>query len=449
LRNIPFANVNLAYQNTLFCNQKLNQFFIFKNEVGDAGNLRSLLNNWNEDPFRVYKNPYEMSLNYSDYIKVRDINRNFRVGTKKTGTQLVVSTDYGVTWGNPLNYDSNNGVHRIYITSKGTVIIFCKNSIIKRLPLGSTVFDEIHPVDPNGEVIKIHTPVNVNFPGEYFRPYNRILDLYDDTDNSNLIVWGNWGNNDDANGASPTNIFYSNDDCATIKSFYQFGQNPNYTDTGGKPGKNGKLLGNPDNPVICRHVHEVSYNKFNKKFYITCGDSHVNPELHIFETTYNKSNDTWEPLKDLVSNEARCQRHRAIGLGFDENGYLYFGSDADPQVIKFNGLNYNSQGVYKVHINDINNISKYKLLHQTDDIVTNSYMNDNYILFSCYENQKNILHISTDKGNTWSEIDMSEFETNWYPYDNVPVSNIQLIKEDNQKNIFLKTISGAYINLAK
>lgn len=446
LRDIPFVNVNMVYENTMFCSQKLNEFIIFRNAVGNGNNLKSLLNKWREPFIRVYKNPKELSTNFADNINVKDVNRNFRVGTKNSESQLVVSSDNGNTWSQPLSYDSDLGIFQIYITSKGTVLIFYKKSIIKRLPWGSTALEEIHPIDENGDVIKLHTPVNSNYSGEYFKPYHKLLDLYDSSDDSNLIVWGTWGNNEDAKGASPTGIFYSTDDCVTIKRFYYFGQNPNHTDTGGTSGKNGILLGNPKNPVICRHVHEVSYNKYNNKIYITCGDAHASPELHLFETSYNKQTDTWAPLVDLISDEARCQRHRIIGIGFDKNNYMYFGSDGAPQIIKQKGLTYDSQGVYKVHIKDINDMSKYQLLYKTKDIVVNSYMNDDYMLFSSFENL-NLLHVSLDKGRTWKAIDVSEFLTKWYPYNNTPTTNnIQLIKEDSQHNIFLKTPVGAYVN---
>lgn len=446
LRDILYPNVNMVYENTMFCSQKHNEFIIFKSPLGNGTQLRSLLNKWGESQIKVFKNPAEMSINYLENICVKDVNRNFRVGTKNWGNQIVISSDYGKTWSDPLFYDAQLGVHQIYITSKGSVLVFYKGSIIKRLPLGASKFEEIRPLDEKGEIIQLHNPVNPNYPGEYFKPYHKLLDLYDPADDSNLIVWGNWGNNLGAKGASPTGVFYSNDDCKSIRRFYYFGQNNKYTDTGGDVGKNGKLLGNLNNPIITRHVHEVSYNKYNNKIYITCGDDDDRPELHIFETSYNKLNNTWAPFVDLISDKARCQIHRAIGIGFDENGYLYFGSDADPQIIKQNGNHYDSQGVYKVHINDINNISKYVLLHKAKNVVVNFYMNNNYMLFTSAENN-NLLYISLDKGKTWQQLDISEYLTSWYPYDfNTSKSDIQLIKEDDQHNIFLKAPLGIYLN---
>lgn len=446
LQEVPFANVNMVYENTLFCNQQLNELIIFREPIGNGYNLQSLLYKWGKPTVLAYKNSSELSDNYLENIVVKDVNRNFRVGTVNWGTQLVVSSDHGNTWSKPVSYDSNLGIHQMYITSKGTVLIFYSGSKIRRLQLGSSTLEDVLPTDENGDVIQLHKPINPNFPGEYFKPYHKLLDLYDPTDNTNLIVWGNWANNDGAKGASPIGVFYSTDDCSTIKRFYYFGQNPNYTDTGGNAGKNGVLLGNPKNPIYCRHVHEVSYNKYTNKIFITCGDSHIRPELHIFETSYDKHSDTWAPFVDLISDEARCQRHRAIGIGFDEDGYLYFGSDGDPQIIVQDGIQYHSQGVYKVHKKDINDMSKYILLHKTGDIVVNSYMNENYMLFSSPE-KPTMLYISVNRGRIWKEIDVSEYMTKWYPYDNTTTSNIELIKEDNQNNIFLKTPIGAYVNL--
>jgi hypothetical protein len=447
LREIPFAYEKMVYK-TIFCNINNNKLIIFNSPLVNGVQLNSFFKKWGESSIRVFKNQSEMSTNYLENISVRDVNRNFRVGVINWNRQIVVSSDNGNSWGIPIYYDSQLGVHQIFITSKGSVIIFYKGSIIKRLPLGASQFDEIHPLDEKGNIIKLHEPINSNYPGEYFKPYHKILDIYDSIDDSNLLVWGNWGNNLGAKGASPTGIFYSSDDCKTIKRFYHFGQNSKYTDTGGDVGKNGKLLGNPFNPTITRHVHEVSYNKYNNKIYITCGDDDDRPELHIFETSFNKQNQTWAPLIDLISDNARSQLHRAIGIGFDEDGFMYFGSDGDPLIIKRIGNNYNSQGVYKVHIKEINNISKYILLHDANQIVTNFYMSDNYILFSKYGDFGSV-YLSRDKGRSWEIIDISEFSTNWYPFDKFlnPSNSIELIKQDSFNNFFLKTATGTYLNI--
>ena len=58
-----------------------------------------------------------------------------------------------------------------------------------------------------------------------------------------------------------------------MKIAYAFGQNPHFRDDGSAGGgKTGTLLGNPDNPVICRHIHTVAYNPAENAFYACTGD---------------------------------------------------------------------------------------------------------------------------------------------------------------------------------
>ena len=314
---------------------------------------------------------------------------------------------------------------------------------------GEYVFTNIHPIDEGGQPIVMHTPVNPSWPGEYYKPYHKLLDLYDASDNTSLIAWGTWNNNAGSNGAAPQALWYSIDDCQTIKRFYYFGQNPHYTDVGtSTAGPGGILLGDASNPIYCRHTHEFSYNQHTGKIYITCGDSHVRPELHIFETSYNKATDTWAPLVDLVEDEHRNQIHRAIGIGFDEDDNFYFGSDADFIPHTHNGVEYDVQGMFKVHRNNINDISKYELLHPAKNIIVNSYMVGNIILFSV-EGQTNIVYISINKGKTWKKIDFETYMRLNYPFDKKVMTyrSIKSFKIDSQNNIHANCETGVYINI--
>jgi len=53
-----------------------------------------------------------------------------------------------------------------------------------------------------------------------------------------------------------------------VKIAYAFGQNPDNRDDGSPgSGATGTPLGDPDNPVICRHIHTVAYNPVENAFY--------------------------------------------------------------------------------------------------------------------------------------------------------------------------------------
>jgi len=448
LNDDRFALKNMIFDNRIFFNPDTNQMFIFKQSL-DINSMKGLLNKWAKSSIHIYRLPEEYSLIGKERIDVRDVNRNFRVGINQSGL-LCVSNDYGKTWSAGVNYSPADGIHHIFITSKGAVVIFYHKSVIKRMGWGENTFTSIYPVDENGDPIEMHSPVNPLWPGEYYKPYHKLLDLYEPSDNTSLIAWGTWNNNAGSNGAAPQALWYSIDDMVTIKRFYYFGQNPQYTDLGtSTAGPGGVLLGDPTNPIICRHTHEFSYNKYDGKIYITCGDSHVRPELHIFETKYNKSTDTWDELVDLVDDENRNQIHRAIGIGFDKDGYFYFGSDADFVPHTHNGVEYDVQGMFKVHKSNINDISKYELLHPAKDLVVNSYMVDDIILFSA-ANQVNIVHISLDRGKTWNTIDFEPYMREGYPFDKRVVTwrSVASFKIDSQKNIHVNCGTGVYVNIS-
>ena len=320
------------------------------------------------------------------------------------------------TWSPPIVYPDTHQTHHIFITSKGSVLIFYFKSIIRRMAWGETTFTRVYPVDENGVPIVMHTPINPEWPGEYYKPYHKLLDIYDASDNSSLIAWGTWNNNAGSNGAAPQALFYSTDDCATIKRFYYFGQNPGYSDKGTSDasGGSGTLLGDPDNPMYCRHIHELSLNKYTGKIYASCGDAHTVPEIHFLELEYNKETDTWSDPIDLIADATRNQIHRYIGVGFDKDGYMYFGSDADFIPYTENGVTYDTQGVFKVHIDNINDITKYELIHEARDIVVNSFMYDDIFIYSL-QGYEQIVFVSRDKGTTWNRIDTSEYFTDDYP----------------------------------
>ncbi|MEO8962727.1 MAG: hypothetical protein ABI325_12655 [Ginsengibacter sp.] len=86
-----------------------------------------------------------------------------------------------------------------------------------------------------------------------------------------MLVWGNYPNV--LGGAAPQNIYYSTDKGKTVKIDYSYGQNPYFTDNGlPGGGQGGNLLGDPDNPVICGHIHSVAYIPVEDAFYACTGD---------------------------------------------------------------------------------------------------------------------------------------------------------------------------------
>jgi hypothetical protein len=123
-----------------------------------------------------------------------------------------------------------------------------------------------------------------------------------DVDGVEMMVWGNYCNV--LGGASPVNIYYSIDGGRTVKIAYTFGQSPYFRDNGSEGGgATGTLLGNPDNPVHCRHIHTVAYNPAENAFYASTGDADrpEGYECHWLRGTYDATKDQWH-WKVIVSD---------------------------------------------------------------------------------------------------------------------------------------------------
>ena len=142
-----------------------------------------------------------------------------------------------------------------------------------------------------------------------------------------MLVWGNYCNV--LGGAVPVNIYYSTDGGQTVKIAYAFGQNPHYRDNGSPGGgATGTLLGDPDNPVICRHIHCVAYNPAENAFYACTGDRErpEGHECHWLRGTYDANKDKWN--WKVVVSEPSNSRYKSGGINFVD-GKLYWVADAN------------------------------------------------------------------------------------------------------------------------
>ena len=107
-------------------------------------------------------------------------------------------------------------------------------------------YEQITVKNVDGSDYLPHTPADADNPGWYFHTIPGINSW--DVNGSEMLVWGNYCNV--VGGPSPVNIYYSIDSGRTVKIAYAFGRNPHVgPDAAGTP------LGNPDNPVFCRHLH--------------------------------------------------------------------------------------------------------------------------------------------------------------------------------------------------
>jgi hypothetical protein len=114
-------------------------------------------------------------------------------------------------------------------------------------------------------------------------------------------------------------------------------------------------LGNPDNPVICRHLHDVCYNPAEDAFYACTGDRDrpEGHECHWLRGTYDAGEDRWDWR--VVVSESMNSRYKSGGINFVD-GLLYWISDA-------NGPKPHDRGVFRCHPGDLANPAAHTLLY--------------------------------------------------------------------------------------
>jgi hypothetical protein len=210
-----------------------------------------------------------------------------------------------------------------------------------------------------------------------------------------MLVWGNYCNV--RGGASPVNVYYSTDCGETVKIAYAFGQNPGYSD-------NGTLLGDPDNPVICRHIHCVAYNPAENAFYTCTGDRDRDGkhECNWLRGTYDAGGDKWS-WKVVASGESNT-RYKSGGINFVD-GKVYWVADA-------NGPKPHDRGIFRCNPADLADTNKHTMLFNPEYEAANMIIEDGVILSAHYATASPYtlgFIYSPDMGRTWAQYDLKEF----------------------------------------
>ncbi len=238
--------------------------------------------------------------------------------------KIFLSEDNGHTWSHSSEFPDARQIVFSCILGNGNVLF----SAMGKLYLSADNLKTYRPVtvkNADGSDYLAHTPRNPDNPGWYFHSLTGVNTW--DVEGREMLVWGNYCNV--VGGASPVNIYYSCDGGETVKIAYSFGQNPYFRDNGsGGGGREGALLGNPGNPVICRHVHDVAYNPAENAFYACTGDADrpEGYECHWLRGTYDAGKDAWQ-WKVIVS-DATNSRYKCGGINFVD-GQVYWISDSN------------------------------------------------------------------------------------------------------------------------
>ena len=330
------------------------------------------------------------------YIDSQRDNRAFGLAD---GT-IFLSEDNARTWPYSIAFPSAEKITFSCILKNGN-ILFATGS---RLYLSTDNLKTYKPVtvkDADGADYIPHTPQNADHPGWYFHPLDGVHTW--DVDGVEMLVWGNYCNV--LGGAAPVNVYYSTDNGNTVKIAYAFGQNPYYRDNGSAGGgATGTLLGDADNPVICRHVHSVAYNPTENAFYACTGDHDKaeGHECHWLKGTYDAKKDEWRWT--VLVSDAPNSRYKSGGINFVD-GKLYWIADA-------NGPKPYDRGIFRCDPADIANPKAHTMLFNPQVESANMIIQDGVILASHCAPASPLatgIIVSLDLGQTWAQYDLEEF----------------------------------------
>ena len=317
-----------------------------------------------------------------------------------TDTTIFLSEDSARTWPHSIAFGNAQDITFSSIL-KNDNIIFATGS---RLYISSDNLRTYHPItvkDADGADYIPHKPQEPEQSGWYFHPLDGVHTW--DVNGVEMLVWGNYCNV--LGGASPVNIYYSADGGRTVKIAYAFGQNPHYRDNGSAGGgSTGTLLGDPGNPVICRHIHCVAYNPAENAFYACTGDRDIGDkhECNWLRGVYDADEDKWH-WTVLVSDSLNT-RYKSGGINFVD-GKLYWIADA-------NGPKPHDRGIFRCDPADIARPEAHTMLFNPQYESANMIIQDGVILAAHYAPASPYstgFIISPDMGRTWAQYDLKEF----------------------------------------
>jgi hypothetical protein len=183
--------------------------------------------------------------------------------------KVFLSEDNGCTWPHSTSFPDARHIVFSCILRNGNVVF----SALAKLYLSTDnlkTYRQVTVKNRDGTDYIPHSPQDPARPGWYFHSLTGVNAW--DVNGTEMLVWGNYCNV--IGGAAPVNIYYSTDHGQTVKIAYSFGQNPYSRDDGSEGGgTTGTPLGNTDNPVMCRHIHDVAYNPAEDAFYACTGDT--------------------------------------------------------------------------------------------------------------------------------------------------------------------------------
>jgi hypothetical protein len=339
---------------------------------------------------------YRMPTADGPYIDSQRGSRAFAFG----GGKIMLSEDCGKTWAHSAEFAEAENITFSVLMKNGNVVFATREKLFLSTD-NLKSHREIIVKRPDGSDYLPHKPVKADLPGWYFHSLDG--EHCFDVDGKEMLVWGNYCNV--LGGAVPVNIYYSTDNGETVKLAYAFGQNPKFQQKDAPPDT--PMLGDPKNPLIARHIHNVCYNPAEKAFYACTGDidrTH-GKEVHWLRGTYDAKTDAWD-WKLVISVDSNS-RFKAGGMNFID-GKIYWIADANGPAI----ANRHDRGIFMCDPQDFTDTSKHTLLFNPMFESANMLYQDGvFVATHCAPASTYACGIiwSPDKGKTWAQYDLKEF----------------------------------------
>ena len=330
------------------------------------------------------------------YIDSQRGSKAFAFGDGK----IFLSEDNAKTWAHSAPFPEAENITLSVILKNGNVLFATREKLFLSTDNLAT-HRQIIVKNRDGRDYLPHTPQNPELPGWYFHSLDGIHTW--DIDGSEMLVWGNYCNV--VGGAVPVNIYYSTDSGQTVKIAYSFGRNPKFQEKGAEPAA---FLGDPENKLICRHVHAVAYHPAERAFYACTGDVDrgLGNECHWLRGTYDAKTDQWN-WRVIVSVNSNS-RFKSGGINFVD-GQLYWAADANgpkPPNEK------HDRGIFRCAPTDLADPKKHTMLFNAEFEMANMIIEDGVILAGHCAPASTLatgIAVSTDMGRTWAEYDLKEF----------------------------------------
>lgn len=339
---------------------------------------------------------YRMPSSEEPYI---DTQRGSRAFAFK-GTQIMLSDDCGKTWPHVAEFPEAEQITFSVLLKNGNVL-FATSARLFLSTDNLKTHREITVKRSDGSDYRPHTPLDPKNPGWYFHSLDG--EHCFEVGGKEMLVWGNYCNV--LGGAVPVNVYYSTDSGETVKLAYGFGQNPKFQQKGAAP--EAPMLGEAANPLIARHIHQVTYNPAENAFYAVTGDidrTH-GKEVHWLRGTYDAKADQW--YWKLVISVDSNSRHKCGGLNFID-GRIFWIADANGPAI----ANRYDRGIFSCDPKDITDTAKHTLLFNPGYESANMLVQDGvFVATHCAPASPYGCGIiwSGDAGKTWAQYDLKEF----------------------------------------